>query len=255
MLVFDLVNARATIVGPTLVIGRAIGIERGLSPGVVLHWPESVILQGILRAPGFVGLPLHRVSFTGSTATVLQSMSIDSAARRVGHEWEENLRTAPAAGGRVWSANSYTYRIAEWSSEGKLLALFDRHPSWFVVAPYEFTVVGNPTTPPPSATRGVSEDAAGNVWALLNVAAPGWKSAWVGIPSDVRELPAGQLDPGKLFRSVVEVLDPKTGRMVVHADVPGRLFTALPGARTVEYEADGLGVSHVVVIQLELVRR
>ena len=69
-----------------------------------------------------------------------------------------------------------------------------------------------------------------------------------------RELEAGtrQLDEGRLYRSVVEVVDIETGQLIASARVPGLVVTLLPDQHVVTYREDEAGVPFVDVFRMTL---
>ncbi len=146
----------------------------------------------------------------------------------------------------------YHYRLGQWSAAGELSAVFERQPSWFAVTPPEMGVAGGPNTPPYSFVRGSIEDGAGRVWTAINVAAPAWKEGWTNVPPGAREVSVGVIDQDKLYRSVVEVIDPQTQRVVARSDVPARIIGVLNGMRAVEYQVDSFGKPHILILRLAM---
>jgi hypothetical protein len=56
----------------------------------------------------------------------------------------------------------------------------------------------------------------------------------------------------KLFRTTIEVLDPRRGRVVARRSIDEYIMTALPNNRAAIYSVDADGISHISIVSLAL---
>ncbi|MGQ0539160.1 MAG: hypothetical protein ACT4R6_09465, partial [Gemmatimonadaceae bacterium] len=149
-----------------------------------------------------------------------------------------------------WAADERQYRLTRWSHDGKVLESYRRTPSWFR-KPSQ-SLLGTPRSPPEPAITAVSEDAEGLIWTFVRVAAPTWRSAW---PSAAGEFEYRQIAMEKLFRTMVEVLDLGSKRVVARQMLSDWVIAALPDRRTAVYAVNDAGVPRIDILQLTLLGR
>ena len=149
---------------------------------------------------------------------------------------------------RFWTAfrPGDHYEIIQYTTEGTATRRFTRSPSWIRPLPSEDGF------PAPNANLYGISDTDGRLWIVGQHPAEDWNRYWNREIN--RELEAGtrQLDEARLYRSVVEVVDIETGRLVVSSRVPGLVVTLLPDQHVVTYREDEAGVPFVDVYRMTL---
>ena len=106
--------------------------------------------------------------------------------------------------------------------------------------------------PAPSANiYGISE-ADGRLWIVGQHPVEDWTLYWNREIN--RELEAREIDEAKLYRSVVEVVETETGRLVSSASVPGLVVTLLPDQHVATYREDEAGVPFLDVFRMTVSR-
>ncbi len=149
---------------------------------------------------------------------------------------------------RFWTAfrPGDHYEIIQYTTEGTATRQFTRSPSWIRPLPSEDGF------PAPNANLYGISDTDGRLWIVGQHPAEDWNRYWNREIN--RELEAGtrQLDEARLYRSVVEVVDIETGRLISAARMPGLVVTLLPDQHVVTYREDEVGVPFVDVYRMTL---
>ncbi len=209
----DLGNARLAVFTTNLEIDRYITLPAARDPRAVFDRDGRLFLAASILSPNRIGLPLHRLdsrgaielSFGSERTVVTPATSVD--VRR---------RVAPSADGGIWTSRVDEYVIERWSADGILQQRLVRDAGWFRAVRQ---VSGSPApTPPQPHIVALQEDRSGLVWVLTSVADLNWK------PMSVRQV-AGEDAPSPaemdgLYDTILEVLDPESGRVVVARRVP-----------------------------------
>jgi hypothetical protein len=129
-----------------------------------------------------VGQPVHIVSPDGR---VLRSFG---GGRGLGSEYALIRVVSVARDSTLWVTHPSTYRIERWDSTGHLLAVYERRADWFRA--YDAGIPPRAGSPRVVSAR---EDAAGLLWVKLGI-----------------------MDSAGI-ENIIEVLDPKTLRVVASA--------------------------------------
>lgn len=226
----------------------------GLGEGIVLDWPDSVVVNAKAPRPPEFGFPLHLVDFSRSPAEVIRSFG--------GHGEEINsttlytrldYRLAPAPDG-YWTIAGAWYRITKWSRTNEEQFTLERRPDWF---PAESGMSGGgPQKPPSPQCVAVREDEAGLLWAFCLTPSPRYQEAWpaAGVQaSGVGEGPSSRMDPDfrVLYDTSIEVIDPIARRVVAREVLDAVIVSALPG-REVAFAETSEGFPTVRIIEFSL---
>jgi hypothetical protein len=250
VLVIDVAQRRATVLGGDLRPGRLIRMPWALQRAVVVNWPALVVMNGDVSTPAGAGWSLHRVSFAQEEVSVLGSFGPDQGEMRPGSEFAGYQHLASVRGDHVWSADRSSYRLHLWTPDGVSMRSLERTPEWFsTTSPMG---IGSPATPPPPAVTAIEEDAAGLVWVFIRVPAESWQEAWSGVPLTAREVSVRDIAFEKLFRTVIEVIDPRRARVVARRFVDKWVVASIPGLRAAMYATNADGVPTVSIVQLLL---
>lgn len=236
---------RATLFDPDLNLVRHISLPVTLSRSFVLSWPTSLVGFDHYGAGARGGAVIHLAAFDSTAGRVLRSFGPDwkltdfktmSAARRV---------LAPSANG-VWAASMQQFRIEQWSPNGELTLLLERDPPW---PPRSSNELGTRDQPPPNAIQAIAEDDSGRLWIFINSAAPTWREGW---PKGAGELRVSAFEQEKMFRTVVEILDPLTGRVITRRQLDEWIIAVFPDKRAAVYTADADGIPELRIVELAL---
>ncbi|NUQ11877.1 MAG: hypothetical protein HUU26_06025 [Gemmatimonadaceae bacterium] len=247
-------SGRAVVLDADLAPVRTVTLTAGFFPVRVLRWPDTLIANGLVASPGSAGWPLHRLSLAGNIDQVTASFGPDDGDLRPGTFPQLMQRIAVAKDGTFWTADWSRYRLTLWSGPGEMARIFERRPAWFPRSRGAASL-GAPDRPPDPAVTGIATDSGGLVWVFSKIAAPGWRRAWPkGIgPKD--EAPLRTLAHEVLYRTMIEVLDTKAGRVVARATYDGLIMDALGIGRVAAYSVGVDGTPHVEILAVELRRR
>lgn len=253
IVVVDGTLRKATVFGPDLSPARDINLEHHLYPLLVLSWPASVIANGNVATPDGSGWPLHHVSLAQERVVVKRSFGPESGDLRRGQFYALVQVLAPAATESFWTANEMKYHLYQWSLDGDLLRSMERRPSWF--ARPSRLALGNIESPPDPAVTALRTDDTGLLWLFARVPAPSWRRAWPKGAAAGVELDYRQIALDKMFRTVVEVINPRTSRVVARRLLSEWVVEVLPAGRVAIYSVGEDGVPHVLIAELRLLRR
>ena len=229
---------------------RSVRLTAQLYDAAVLRWPDAVLASGVIPTRAAIGWPLHRVSFAADATEILESTGPGNGDVAAGMALSHLLYVSAAPGGGAWTADLLRYRLTRWTAAGTRGAVLERAPSWFA-GPSRMTL-GGPDAPPPPSIAAVQEDSLGRLWVFTNVPAPGWRDAWASVSRGAREVETTQIAVEELYRTMIEVIDPRAGRVVFRRVSDDWIVAALPGVRSVAYRVDGNGVPRLHVLALSL---
>lgn len=256
MVLFDSGLKRATVVGPDLRSVRTIPAPDIARTNLVVEWPGNVWQNIQITRPPYAGIPLHRFSYATSPAQLLSSFGPDPAATGAEVGRPHFMMLSVASGERVWAADTRRYRLTLWTKEGAKLKTFERQPAWFP-APV-FGSPGSKTAPPDPVTRAIQEDSAGLVWVFTSVPSKTWAAAWEDSRKQILrggEVITRGIAFEKLYSTMIEVIDPREGRVVARQLIDGYVAYALPGRRAATLSSDDDGFFRVGVLSLTLTGR
>jgi hypothetical protein len=157
--------------------------------------------------------------------------------------WRHNRKQALGAGSTIWSLRDDTYHIERWSLDGQKLTDIVRTTDWYPPVVARGSIVrGEQPTPQP---RDLYEDARGFLWVVITVASKDWHdhigppTERVGLATGVKRTTFPDRDDARMHDSMIEVIDPKTHRLVASTRVPGLMLFSLGDGFFASYrEAD-----------------
>ncbi len=250
ILILDPVNARASVLSPELKYVRSFSYPFTFGQGVVLRWPDSVLVSGRTSGPRASVDPLYHMNFAQPRVRVVQNFGSVGGVLRPGYSRDISQHINTNARGELITVDCAAYDITIWNRPGAERTQLQRRPSWFA-APS--TQGMGPNAPPPPAISGTWVDASGLLWVATRVPAPGWKSAWSGVQM-AREIKVSSIALELLYDTVLEVIDPVRARVVTREQLSGWVLDVLPGGRLVKYSVDITGEPRVGIIDAKLVR-
>jgi hypothetical protein len=216
-LLVQLDDGRAVVVDPGNTPRRQVVLPGVLHPIRVLDWPRRLVATGFLGSPQSAGYQLHILDVTKSPASVISSFGWERGRMRAHSGSELAQHLSVPRGGKIWAADPLEYRLGQWSIAGDSLLQLRRSPTWFTGRSRPW--IGNPTTPPPPTVVGFAEDGDGLLWTYIRIPRRNWKEGWPPITRETREVSSSSIDREKLFQILVEVIDPRNGRVVVRQNL------------------------------------
>jgi hypothetical protein len=225
----------------------------------LLGWPDHLLVNAGHPSPDGIRFPLHLVDLTEAPPVVSLSFGPDPQGEL--RDYPQRLRLGFPDGPTVWSADRLRYRINKWNTAGQLLTTFVRQPSWF--PGLSTGGPGRADTPPDPEIAGVTTDTTEQVWVFARVPRRNWRQVWVdfakrfgAIPSGAREVPVGVTPrPWDLLSTVIEVIDPIQGRVIVRDEIDQYVLSVLPGAHAVIYTEPEPGFSPTLEVRALTYRR
>ncbi len=251
MLILDPLSARASVLSPELKYVRSMSYPFMFGRGVVLRWPDSVLVSGRTSGPRASVEPLYLMNFAQPSVRATRNFGSVGGVLRPGYSRDITQHINRNARGEVITVDHAAYDITIWSKLGADRKQLQRRPSWFA-APSTQGI--GPNSPPPPAISGTWVDASGLLWVATSVPAPGWKSAWSGMALTGGEIKVSSIAVELLYDTVLEVIDPVKARVVARAQLNGWILDVLPGTRLVKYSVDITGEPRVGIIDAKLVR-
>ncbi|HEX7239674.1 MAG TPA: 6-bladed beta-propeller [Longimicrobiaceae bacterium] len=213
MYVLDVVAARVTRLSPSYGVLGTFRVPLGRDPQILVTGQNQLLLHAAIPTADRVGLPLHLLDERGR---ISRSFGAVRPTVRPDLPFLNVRRVAAGRENRIWSAYLNRYVVEAWDSRGVLHLALERRPGWF--APWLEPGPSPRLAPPRPLVAAIREDAQGRVWVLLHVADQNWrKRALRRVGSEYEITPE---DQDHFYDTVIEVLDPRTGRLVASARHP-----------------------------------
>ena len=259
VVIFDWSQRRAVVIGPDFNAKRHIQLPSSMWRwGMnVAAWPDRIVVSALLSSGTAAGWPLHELSFRSDKAEIVSSFGPNEGAMRPQEVFHLGQRISRPQGGNYWTIEDRLYRLSQWTRGGARLKQLERRPSWFA-GPSNLRP-GDHDTPPSPTGAALFEDERRRVWAFTEIAAPDWQSAWNDVPrikgSESRESSAARGPAfSKLYRTMIEVIDPRVGRVMARSSLNHmQVVSVLSGNRVVVYSLDLDDQPFLSVVQVVLV--
>jgi hypothetical protein len=199
---------------------------------------QYFLVRGRLSTPDGIARPLHVLDHNG---LVLRSF---------GDGFSNTTIAAPTSGASAWVAWMDRYELVHIDTAGKVLARLQRNAPWLPADRPSYWDYKGPPLPSLSALRVASD---GLLWLLGHEPGPRWREAIPEIRSD------GTIDPTRmqievLRNSVVEVMDPRAGRLVATAKFPGYIVGFVGDDRVLATLEDARGIPRAPIWKMILLR-
>lgn len=262
--VLDARQRRASVLSSARGYVRSTLMPSYMYRSVILSWPDSIVVADRVPWPKSVGWPLHLVSLAGSKpddmGAVLHSFGPGDRQAEAGDIMGKNWLIADSKSG-FWTTSTTRYELAQYSRSGlRLTWSLRRRLSWFEGTEGSIgvpAVRGRPARAPDPAIAAIEEDDEGLLWVYIHVPSPSWREAWSLIRTDARgEVQGRAIRYEKFYRTRIEVLDPRAGRVLARETLDGFfVVNAVGGRQLAVYSTDG-GVrgETVTVLRFRLVR-
>jgi hypothetical protein len=240
LLVVDQFAQRITRVRQDLTQEVAFHLPSASLSSLIVSSDTTLLINSDDRSPRRAGMPFHIITRDGE---VLRSFGADTPFVDPRRPHAHMRVMTPARGGGLWSARTTDYVVERWQEDGRRTIQIRRRAAWF---PTHGRAGFNPDGPPNPSIRALWEDDQGLLWVLIHVADEAWKRA-VAVrpgPQGNRRTVTSQND---YFDTIIEVLDPRTGQLVVRGRMRHATTTASGGGIIVTYEENETGVPMIQV--------
>ncbi|MEX2610211.1 MAG: hypothetical protein WEA24_09720 [Gemmatimonadota bacterium] len=247
VLVLDIGQRRATVLDPYYQFVRQISLPGAFVSASVRHWPDSVLVSGILPSPERFGWPLHLVSLASDEAAIRKSAGPDDRGAFVS---TDRVGVTGQPDTTFWTHHS-PYRLYEWDSALEVVRSFTREPDWWITGDPNLPLGLPRERPPSSYVAAVSVGADGLLWIFSATAAPDWENGWLA-PRGSSEVRPDQVDYETLYDTMVEVVDPVVNELLTSKRIPERVVAPLPGGRAVAYLVSSAGSPQLTILEFEV---
>jgi len=232
--VFDNGVPRISVFDNTHTFVRAIPALLNSNDFIRLQSGEFV-MNAIRRTPKEVGYPLHMVDSSGIT----RSFGTQKPEFRRDLASLLNRRLAVGSDGALWAAHETAYQIEMLDSSGRVTQRFVRDVDWF--EPHASSPRIEADKPPAPRIHDFRVDENGFLWVLIRVADPKWKDALKPQGRLQGRTYLGYTTPDAYFDSIVEVIDPRTGKLVASGRSPEAILFLLGHGAALSYrESDSV---------------
>ncbi len=195
-----------------------------------------------------VGYPLHLVDSTGKTVA---SFGADSGRFEQADRWKLTRTVSVGLRGTIWSAYFDRYRIDEWSPDLDRLRVFRRAVSWMpIVAALSDGGLGER---PSARVVALREDELHRLWIFSRVPSEEWRAALGPPVAAGRRTTYPQLDEGRLFDTMIDVIDLRTNHLLVTQRVREHIRFSLDTRHVASYREDEKGTPLLVLWRVSLV--
>lgn len=189
---------------------------------------SPAMLDGVVR-------PFQLVS--AATGQIIRSFGELDVVGELALEVATRGSVAEASGGGVWTAVVNKYEVQRWDSAGKLRQRLVRDVEWF--RPWLSRPSGSPNRLP--FLMGLTEDRRGLLWTCTFVPTIRARN------DSGRVTAAGFLN--SVFDTVIEVIDPRTSKLIASQRLPGAIRGFFGGDLLVRSWDGSNGVPYVAVLQ------
>lgn len=208
LLVLDVANSRITLLSPEYAPIRSIPMHGRYIRAFRISRDEFLV-YGDVRSAAAAGFPLHIVANDGRVVRSFGSLKPEVSRDRP----QAHLRhVAIGSDGDPWTLRYDRYELEKWQLSGSLAHAISRNASWF--PPWDYSQTVSHASPPKAVSVDLWSDEAGMLWSMIRVPSARW-TPYPRKPG-VREppmAPLGYFDEST--DTIIEVLDPKSGRLLV----------------------------------------
>jgi hypothetical protein len=238
LLVWDRGNVRLTVFDGSLDLVRTMTFPGRFEAAEALAGGGYVV-NGLLAGGSDDWAPLHLLDADGEHARSFGDPVTDRG--MYPRRW---MRTLASHGDSVWSVDMTEYRLRHWDADGTRLLELVRIAPW--LTPYG-DGSWSPDRPIPPRVMDLIVDPGGNLRVIVLRASPRWKEL-LPPPHAGPVGPVYPVPPGTgLQEAVVEILDPRGGRLIAQGVFDSDLYGLLDAETAFGYREDELGVPTVEI--------
>lgn len=240
LFVFDMLARRLTVFSPTDAVVRTerMPLRNESVHGAVRFGPREWVLAHVIPTSERSGYPLHLIE----SGRIVRSFGSENP--RVLPDWPSlNVRYVTAgAGHTVWSVQPDRYEVELWDLDGSLQGVLRRDALWFPPREQRGRAMGQ--EPPDPRVQAVRALANGHLALLVSVSDSEWRP---------RSWEAGEFGPQGTgyeqneYDTVLEIIDPSSGRLISSGRHPEFMFEFLSDDLVVSRRVDDLGLLYMDV--------
>lgn len=249
LVLYDNVNRRETVLSPDFEVVRSRRIQAVIRGNELTVLPEGMLaFAGPVSTPERVALPLHVI---GPQGAVVRSFGASDTVAYVASPYAMNRALSPAGEKGFWSAHRTGYLLEEWDTEGNRIRAIDGNAPWF--RPWSQDEPISPDSPPRPWIQSIRVDAAGYLWVLCRVTSPEFELG-LGVENTERGDFYSLEDWDQVFDTVIEVIDPARGTLMVSERVDSYLTRFLADDLIVGFAQDSAGVPRLDIWRVSYLR-
>ncbi len=240
-------------------------------PHSIIHLPDGgLLINGTLRNETASGLPLHRLRPDGSLVRSFGTRDVLGAGTSADRTLAPQLN-----GSSLWLSERGQYRLEQVDTLGQVSRTITvATPWWFVFATsaeakaYFDTVRPPDQMPataerrpsglkyrPPFAIASVVPDSAGLLWVAHHTHVEAWDTLNADYESGTSEVRLADEMKGRMYRTVLDVLDVERGTLLARRIIPGYGWVANDGTFIyMRYREDGIVAMDVLTLRLQGIR-
>lgn len=251
VLVFDGELSRLTVFDKDLKAARSVQLGTAMRPWLVLQWPSIVIANAQLGSPESVGWPLHLGAVSSRGFDLRKSFGPgEGEFRPIDYARTGQVLAPSNQANTFWSSDETLYRVSLWTQDGERALEFSRRPVWF--ATQSGNTLGTPNRPPQPRVSCIAEDKEGYLWVAVRMPKATWREGWPAISAAEYSLSAMAFE--KMFRTNLEVLNPRARKVVARFELEDWILDCLPDRRFAINQTEFDGTSRVKVAWFSLDR-
>ncbi len=225
----DADHPRGIVIHASGPVGRRVHFPFPGSNGLILRWPDRVLISGLVSTEESVGYPLHELSLIGDSATLTSSFGPDGGDLVPGASGPLRLHLTTDTGGGFWTADVGRYRMLRWSSTRSIVDSIVRQARWFPGNSHPS--IGGPRQAPNPMIVAIQRDQNGFLWVCTRVPREDWRPAWPEIVERLAEVSITPRLLRNLYTTVIEVIDPANRTLIAQHTVDELALALLPGGR------------------------
>lgn len=247
---FDNDPPRWTVLDSGYNVVRVTALEvHGIEPRGALVYDNSLsVINATIPSPDRVGFPLHLLEADGVLG---RSFGAESPIFRPDVPYLLFRWLAKSDIRKVWATHYSQYVIELWDLNGAQLQRIVRRAQWF--RPWLKAELFSPAKAPQPRMADIYERADGRLWTLARVGARDWAQ---GLRIETNDPPGTRFYVPdrweRVYDSVIELIDPNTGLLVVSERVPKYLITFVGDNLVVGYHEDDEGFPFLDVWRVEV---
>jgi hypothetical protein len=224
-------------------VGR---VHQPYAPIAVLPTGQRLVVAPMEDTAG-IGYPLHLYSDSGRRVS---SLGATGGKFEDSERWRLRRAASVSPRGTIWAGHIDRFRVDEWSATGEKLRTFTRTVSW--MPPVTVRSAGVFGDRPTAHIEATTEDTEELLWVFSRVPSESWLEA-LGPPESERGTTSyPQRDQGRLYDTMVDVIDLRTGRLLVSTRHAGHIRFVLKPGVVARYREDSIGTPLLDILRIGL---
>ena len=210
---------------------------------------RQTLVQATQNTADLAGVPLHVIDRTGKVLRSFGMMPNEPFKLNFWTRWRP-VSLSGVSGAWIGTVNHY--KVERWSLDGSRKLILERRAEWF--PQWENWSGEMDVDKPPPRILSIHEDKEGLLWVLIMVADAKYKPIATRVGRRERRM-YNVADEDSLNDTMLEVIDPKTGRLVTSQRFPQALLGIIDDDHVFGMGIDRDGDLEVRVWRMRLIRR